>query len=47
MTMVFLQIAYKRGWIDSDMLKLAVKTVENPKGVLTVEQYKQITGEEF
>lgn len=45
--MVFWKIAYSRKWIDSERLKLVVKTEINPHGEISVEEYNEITGIEF
>jgi len=45
--MAFWKLAYKMGWIDAEKLRLVVKTNDNPKGEITPEEYKEITGIDF
>lgn len=45
--MQFWYIAYMYNWITIDQLRLTVKTIKNPFGEITVNQFKQITGKDF
>jgi len=39
---IFWEMCYKNGWVTIDMVKKAVA-----KGLLTVDEYKQITGQDY
>lgn len=40
-------MAYNKGWATIDQLRLVVKTESNPKGEITAEEFKEITGVDF
>ena len=44
---MFWRLAYKSKWVTIDQLRLAVKTVSNPYGEITPEEFEDITGEAF
>ena len=45
--MQFWQIAYMYKWVAIEQLRLVVKTITNPFGEITIEQFKQITGKDY
>ena len=45
--MAFWSLAFKKKWVDIDMLRLAVKTDRNMFGEITTDEFEQITGEKF
>lgn len=45
--MDFWKMAFDMGCVSAEDLKGAVKTVNNPFGEITPEEYRQITGIEF
>ncbi|MGG1660562.1 XkdX family protein [Brevibacillus sp. NRS-1366] len=45
--MVFWKLAFTLKWVDANKLRLAVKTESNPFGEITLEEFKQITGQDF
>lgn len=45
--MAFWKMAFTLKWVDTDKLRLAVKTQTNPFGEITPEEFRQITGQVF
>lgn len=45
--MAFWKLAFNMGWVTEEQLRLAVLTEDNPRGEITPEQYKEITGIDF
>lgn len=50
--MAFWKLAYSMGWLGekeeaNEKLRIVVRTESNPKGEITPDEYKEITGIEF
>lgn len=45
--MAFWKLAFNMGWVSAEQLRLAVRTETNPKGEVTLERYREITGVDF
>lgn len=45
--MEFWELAYTRGWVDLETLRLVVITEASPYGDITPEEFERITGIEF
>ena len=45
--MAFWKSAFNMGWVTAEQLRIAVLTEDNPRGEITTEEYKEITGQDF
>lgn len=45
--MAFWKLAFNMGWVTAEQLRIAVLTESNPRGEITPEEYKEITGQDF
>lgn len=45
--MAFWKLAFNMGWVTAEQLRVAVLTGDSPRGEITAEEYKEITGQDF
>lgn len=45
--MAFWKLAFNMKWVTAEQLRLTVLTEKNPRGEITPEEYKEITGIDF
>lgn len=45
--MAFWKLAYNMKWVTAEQLRLVVRTEDRPNGEITLEEYKEITGQDF